>query len=82
MRYLVDSDWLVDALVGVPAAVDLLDRLSVEGIGVRTVSCGELFEGALHTPEPGERFIRHRAILGRFAVLPLSDPELRLYQPG
>ena len=74
MRYLVDSDWLVDALIGIPAAVDLLDHLSAEGTGVSIVSYGELFEGAVGAPDPGESFIRHRAFLDRFAALPLSDP--------
>ena len=46
MRYLVDSDYLVDALAGVPAAVVLLDQLADDGIGISIVSYGEVFEGA------------------------------------
>ena len=79
MRYLVDSDWLVDALIGIPAAVDLLDRLSAEGTGVSIVSYGELFEGAVGAPDPGESFIRHRAFLDRFAALPLSNPIMKRF---
>lgn len=47
MSYLVDSDWLIDAFVGAPSAVDRLDRLREDGLAVSIISYGELFEGAL-----------------------------------
>ena len=52
MRYLVDFDWLIDALLGVPGAVNLLARLRGDGLAVSIVSYGELFEGAVGGPRP------------------------------
>ena len=46
MRYLVDTDWLIDALVGIPEAVATLEDLTPDGLGMSIVSVGEIYEGA------------------------------------
>ena len=51
MSCLVDSDWLVDAFIGVPAAVSVLARLRTDGLAVSIISYGELFEGAITAPD-------------------------------
>ena len=73
MRYLVDSDWLIDAFRGIPSAVDLLARLRDEGLAVSIVSYGELFEGAVGAADPATELIRFRRFLARLALLPLDD---------
>jgi predicted nucleic acid-binding protein len=42
MKYLVDSDWLVDALAGVSSAVATLTQLSGDGLAISIISVGEL----------------------------------------
>jgi tRNA(fMet)-specific endonuclease VapC len=74
VRYLVDSDYLVDALAGIPTAVALLEQLADDGIGIGIVSYGEVFEGAFSDPDPQPRLARIRAFLARFALIDLSDP--------
>jgi tRNA(fMet)-specific endonuclease VapC len=73
VSYLIDSDWLIDAFVGVPAAVNLLARLRDEGLAVSIISYGELFEGALGAPDPQRELARFRRFLDRLALLPLDD---------
>lgn len=73
MRYLVDSDWLIDAFLGVPAAVNLLARLRDDGLAVSIVSYGELFEGAAGTPDPVAELARFRRFLARLALLSRDD---------
>jgi predicted nucleic acid-binding protein len=73
VRYLVDSDWLIDAFLGVPAAVNLLTRLRGDGLAVSIISYGELFEGAIGAPDPAAEPARFRRFLARLAVLPLDD---------
>ncbi len=73
MRYLVDSDWLIDAFRGVPAAVELLAQLRDDGLAVSIVSYGELFEGAVGAPDPAAELARFRRFLARLALLPLDD---------
>ena len=74
MSYLVDSDWLIDAQIGPPAAVRTLDHLSAAGVAVSIVSYGEIFEGAHGVQNPEEQLERFRRFLSRFPVVPLSDP--------
>jgi hypothetical protein len=38
MKYLVDSNWIIDNLLNVQEAVDLLDKLSADGIAVSIIT--------------------------------------------
>ena len=73
MSYLVDSDWLIDAFLGVPAAVNMLARLRGEGLAVSIISYGEIFEGAIGAPDPASELARFRRFLARLALLPPDD---------
>src|SRR5262245_16532124 len=73
MRYLVDSDWLIDAFLGIPTAVNLLAQLRDDGLAVSIISYGELFEGALGAPDPATELARFRRFLARLALLELDD---------
>ena len=79
MSYQVDSDWLIDALIGRSAAVRSLDDLSSAGVAVSIVSYGEIFEGAYGSPNPAVQLGRFRAFLGRFPIVPLSDPIMEVF---
>jgi tRNA(fMet)-specific endonuclease VapC len=70
---MVDSDWLIDALRGVPQAIATLDRLSGQGIGVSIISVAELYEGAFRGPDAAGQLRDYRRFLAPFAVLPLTD---------
>lgn len=74
MSYLIDSDYLIDALIGRPAALAALDRLSERGAAISIISLGEVFEGAYSAPEPAERLARMRSVLARFSIISLSEP--------
>ncbi|MDQ2783683.1 MAG: type II toxin-antitoxin system VapC family toxin [Chloroflexota bacterium] len=47
MRYLIDSNWIIDNLLNVQEAVDLLDKLSADGIAVSIITYMEVYEGTL-----------------------------------
>ena len=42
MTYLVDSDWLADALKGLPDATKLLTQLGMSGMAISLISYGEI----------------------------------------
>jgi predicted nucleic acid-binding protein len=73
MRYLVDSDWIIDALVGIPAALDTLEQLSSDGLAVSIMTFGEVLEGAYLLPDPEPDLASFRRFLAGFTVLPLSE---------
>jgi tRNA(fMet)-specific endonuclease VapC len=79
VSYLIDSDWLIDAFIGVPAAVSLLERFRTDGLAVSIVSYGELFEGAFSAPDPQAKLIHFRAFLERLKLLPLTEPIMEVF---
>ena len=79
MRYLVDTDWIIDALADVPSAVEPLDRLSADGLAVSIISFGELFEGAYGFPNPEVHLAAFRRFLSGFTLLDLTDPIMEVF---
>lgn len=79
MSNLIDTDWPIDALLGVPRAVATLERLSDYDLGVSIVSYGEFFAGAVGAADPRERLAHYRAFLDRFTTISLSDPVMERF---
>lgn len=73
MKYLVDSDWLIDAAAGRPTAAIPLTRLSADGLAVSIIAVAEVYEGAFGTADPAAALRGLREFLSDFAVLPLTD---------
>lgn len=73
MRYLVDSDWLIDAVGGIPLAVSTLARLSAEGLAVSIIAVAEVYEGAFGLADPEITLASFREFLSDYTTLPLSD---------
>lgn len=74
MNYLVDADWLIDAMVGRALAQETLERLSDQGVAVSIIAVAEVYEGAFNTADPQATLSGMREFLGDFAILPVSDP--------
>ena len=74
MKYLVDADWLIDAMVGRAIAQETLARLSDEGVAVSIIAVAEIYEGAFASTDPQGTLEGMREFLGDFAILPITDP--------
>jgi tRNA(fMet)-specific endonuclease VapC len=74
MSYLVDSDWLIDALAGIPTATEPLAQLSDDGMAISIVTLGEVLEGAYLFPDPAAQLTRFRQFLADFPVVTLTEP--------
>jgi predicted nucleic acid-binding protein len=71
MRYLVDSDWIIDALNGQSRAVRVLDQLAGDGIGIAAFSYAEVYQGAYYGRDPADALQTLRAFMdGKDIVLP------------
>jgi len=79
VSYLVDSDWIVDALAGVDSALKVLEELSEEGLAVSIISVGEILEGAYGFPDPDSHRLRFRQFLSGFNLLDLSEPVMEVF---
>ena len=83
--YLLDSDWIIQALSNRQPAARLLQRLEGSAIFVSYVSVGEIYEGAFVTVNPQAHLTSFRQFLSSYRILTLTDPimerfaELRSY---
>jgi tRNA(fMet)-specific endonuclease VapC len=73
MSYLVDSDWLIDAIAGRPAATVSLAQLSAEGLAVSIIAVAEVYEGAFSAADPAASLAIFRGFLDGYSILPLTD---------
>ncbi len=47
MRYLVDSDWVIDYLNAQPQTIAILQRLEPDGLAISIITYAEVYEGIL-----------------------------------
>ena len=73
MSYLVDSDILMSALNGRVPAANLLRQHRNAGLSVSLVSVGEIYDGAMGSPEPDRELEVARLFLTPFDLLTLDD---------
>lgn len=79
MSYLVDSDWLIDTLRGVPTAVEVLDKQRVRGLSISIITLGEMYEGIFHDPDSEKRLSELQDVLEGHAILGLTDPIMQVF---
>jgi predicted nucleic acid-binding protein len=72
MKYLVDSDWVADYLVGKEPAVQLLKTLAQDGVGISLITFGEIYEGIYYGRDPKRAEAVFREFLRGVDVVPLN----------
>jgi tRNA(fMet)-specific endonuclease VapC len=79
MTYLIDSDWVADALKGQQAATNLLARLAPSGLAISLITYGEIYEGIYYGahPKAAERVFLN--FLHGVAVLRPNRAVMRLF---
>jgi len=71
MRYLVDSDWAIDYLDGLPSAIQLLQPLFADGIAISIITYIEVYQGVYRRPGPTATEALD-TLLSTTPVLPIS----------
>lgn len=79
MKYLIDTDWLIDYLKGKLAAGQLLDQLVHEGIAISLITYGEILEGIYYGKDPKQQEQIFRAFLRVTPILPLTENSLERF---
>ncbi len=72
MKYLVDSDWVVDYLIGKQQAIDLFSFVSQDGIAISLITFGEIYEGIYYGRDPQRSEAVFRQFLRSVDVLSLN----------
>jgi tRNA(fMet)-specific endonuclease VapC len=68
MKYLIDTDWVIDHLRGVARVSRKLDELAPEGLALSIISLAELYEGVYYSRDP----LRSEEVLKRFLAPELT----------
>lgn len=63
MKYLVDSDWIIDCLRGDQKAAAVLLGVVREGLAVSIISVAEIYEGAYGLPDSAPHMETLRSFL-------------------
>jgi tRNA(fMet)-specific endonuclease VapC len=69
VKYLVDSDWIIEALRNRPGARALISTLSVDGVAVSVVTFAEVAEGAYLSANPVRELAAVRRFLDGFRIV-------------
>lgn len=73
MPHLLDTDWTINALARRRDADTILRELIPEGIAISIITRGELYEGALGSPDPETQMHVLRMFVAPFVQLGLDD---------
>jgi predicted nucleic acid-binding protein len=73
MPYLLDSDWVIQALANRRETVETISRVKTDGILISFIVVGEIYEGAFGAPDPQARLATFREFLEPFDPIGLDD---------
>jgi tRNA(fMet)-specific endonuclease VapC len=74
VSYIVDADWVINALVGRRNAATTLRRLTPGGVAISLVTLAELYEDAFSSSNPQAELAIYHAFVRSFRKLGLSEP--------
>lgn len=74
MAYILDADWVINALARKRQASTTLDRLAPEGLTISWITVGEIYEGAFKYPNPQQHLETFRRFFHPLRILGVDDP--------
>jgi tRNA(fMet)-specific endonuclease VapC len=74
MDYILDADWVIQALAGRSNAGTVLRRLADRRIAVSVLTVGEVLEGAFRSANPQAHIERLRRFLNPYHILRVTEP--------
>jgi tRNA(fMet)-specific endonuclease VapC len=74
MAYLLDSDWVINALAGRRRALSPLEGLSAQHTGVSVITLAEVYQQAFESTNPDAYLATFRGFIAPFRVIPVTEP--------
>jgi predicted nucleic acid-binding protein len=74
MRYILDTDWIINLLAGRQDAKVRIEQLDPEEIGISLVTVAEIYESAFNYTNPEVHLQTFRSFLSNFQLLNLNLP--------
>ena len=80
MRYLIDTDWVIDHLNEVESVSRRLHELAPEGLALSVISLGELYEGVYYSRNPQESEASLQRFLNReLSLLGIDEETCKIF---
>jgi tRNA(fMet)-specific endonuclease VapC len=79
MKYLIDTDWLIDHLNGVEKVKSKLEELAPEGLVISIVSLAEIYEGIFYSREPQRSEDALEAFLPGVPILNINEEICKIF---
>jgi len=79
MKYLIDTDWVIDHLSGIEKIKKKLEELAPEGLALSVVSLAELYEGVFYSrnPEKSEKTLKE--FLPGISIIGIDEETCRIF---
>jgi tRNA(fMet)-specific endonuclease VapC len=79
MKYLVDTDWVIDYLKGKSLAVETLTNFASDGLAISLITYGEIYEGIYFSRDPQSAEKIFRQFLRLVKVLALNRQTMKRF---
>jgi tRNA(fMet)-specific endonuclease VapC len=79
MKYLIDTDWIIDHLNGVIRVRERLEELATEGLAISIVSLAEVYEGIFYSRDPEKSEIAFDTFLPGVAILDINEYTCKIF---
>jgi tRNA(fMet)-specific endonuclease VapC len=79
VRYLVDTDWVIQYLNADAKIVANLDTRRADGIGISVISVAELYEGAFYARDPAMSERKLRDFIAGISKFPIDEETCRIF---
>jgi tRNA(fMet)-specific endonuclease VapC len=79
LRYLIDTDWIIDHLNQIERVVNRLQELRPQGLAVSIISVAELYEGVHYSRDPEQSQRALEAFLEDVSVLGIDEEVCKLF---
>jgi tRNA(fMet)-specific endonuclease VapC len=74
MAYILDADWVINALAGKQRAHTLLQKLAPTGITISWITVGEIYDTAFNYANPDAHLATFRQFLSPYQVVGVNEP--------
>jgi tRNA(fMet)-specific endonuclease VapC len=79
MKYLIDTDWLIDHLNGVEKVKRKLEELAPEGLAISIISLAEVYEGIFYSRDPQRSEDTLEAFLPGLPILNINEEICKIF---
>ena len=79
MKYLLDTDWVIDHIRNLERVVQRVKELTPEGLALSVISLAELYEGVLNSTDPVSNEQTLQEFVSDIELVPIDEETYRIF---